>query len=256
MRPLPPKIVGVVNITEDSFSDGARYIDPARAIACAQRLLSDGADLVELGPAASNPGAAAVTADEEIRRIAPVLDVLTERGATVALDSWQPQTQRYAIARGVAALNDIEGFAHPEIYPELARADCRLVMVHTIQGRGKADRRPGDPDKVLDLVSRFFDERLQVLEAAGVMRERVVLDPGMGLFLGSNPEPSLVVLGAITGRAVGERGPATLAAELYAASKGADYIRTHDVAALRAGLDVHVAIEAAADVPAGVVDLE
>jgi dihydropteroate synthase type 2 len=262
LRRKRPRLVGILNLTDDSFSDGGRYLDPERAIAHAETLLGDGADLVELGPAASNPQAASVSAEEEIRRITPVMDWLLGRGTAVAVDSSRPQTQAYAIERGAACLNDVEGFAHPAIYAALARATCRLVVVHALQQEGRAVRIETDPLATYDRMQTFLTTRLAALEAAGVARDRLIIDPGMGLFLGSNPEPSLHVLarigelrsrfglpilvsvsrksflGTLTGRPVAERGAATLSAELYAAASGVDYLRTHDVAALRDGLAV------------------
>jgi dihydropteroate synthase type 2 len=261
-----PQLVGILNLTDDSFSDGGRYLDPERAIAHGEKLVGDGADLIELGPAASNPRAASVAAEEEIRRITPVMDWLVRRGAAVAVDSSRPQTQLYALERGAACLNDVEGFAHPQIYAALARSTCRLVVVHALQQEGRAVRVETDPRATYDRVGTFLATRLAALTAAGVGRDRLIIDPGMGLFLGSNPEPSLHVLarlgelrsrfdlpvlvsvsrksflGTITGRPVADRGAATLAAELYAAASGVDYLRTHDVAALRDGLAVLAAI--------------
>ncbi len=162
-------------------------------------------------------------------------------------------------------LNDIRGFPEPALYPKLARSDCRLLVMHSVQ-RGPATRARTDAASVWDGIDRFFRERLAALEAAGVERGRLVLDPGMGFFLGDDPEPSLRVLrrlpvlrerfacalavsvsrksflGALTGRDVAERGAATLAAELFAARQGVDWIRTHDVRALRDALAVWSAL--------------
>ena len=105
-----PLLVGILNITEDSFSDGGRYLDPAAAIAQARRLVAGGADIVELGAAASNIAAKAVTAEEEIRRLNPVIAALNGHGVPVSIDAFQPETQRFALAQGAAYLNDIQGF--------------------------------------------------------------------------------------------------------------------------------------------------
>ena len=255
-------IIGVVNMTEDSFSDGGLYLDPDEAIRHALGLMEDGADAIDLGPASSHPDAKEVTAEEEIRRLEPVLDRLLASGIPVSVDSNKPATQRYALGRGVDYLNDVQGFAKPEVYPELADASCKLIVMHSLQGGWRATRESTDPEPVLNRVVEFFAERVSVLEASGISRNRIILDPGMGFFLGSNPEPSLVVLRAIgdlrerfglpilvsvsrksflrtlTGRSVDELLPATLAAELYAARQGVDYIRTHDVRALRDALEI------------------
>jgi dihydropteroate synthase type 2 len=263
-----PRIVGIVNITEDSFSDGGLYLAAGDALAHARRLRAQGADIVELGPAASHPDAAPVTPEEERRRLAPVLDRLAEENIPVSVDSFLPETQRYAMARGAAYLNDIQGFPDPGLYRDVARSagGCRLIVMHSVQRRGPATRVATDPTAVWEGIERFFAKRLAALRAAGVGPERLVIDPGLGYFLGSTPEPSLAVLAGIarlksrfgvpvlispsrksflrtlTKRAVADAGPATLAAELYAAWQGVDYIRTHDVAALRDALTVLAAI--------------
>lgn len=267
-----PLIVGIVNITADSFSDGGRFLDPAAAIAQARLLAGGGADIVELGPAASNVAAASVPADEEIRRLEPVMAALAEDGTTLAVDSFRVETQRYALSRGVAYLNDTTGFADPGFYRELAAADCRLVVMHAVQSERRAQHLDLAPDEVWHRIEAFFTERIGALERAGIARQRLVLDPGMGFFLSTRPEASLRVLTGLPrlkgrfglpvmvsvsrksflaattgGTAPSERGAATLAAELYAAAHGADYIRTHDPAALRDGLAVTGALEREAE---------
>jgi dihydropteroate synthase len=261
-----PRIVGIVNITEDSFSDGGRYLDPAAAIAHAAALRADGADIIELGPAASHPDSAPVTAAQEQQRLAPVLEQLTADGIPVSVDTFQPETQQFAIARGVGYVNDIHGFSDPGIYPVLAGSGCRLIVMHAVQPAGPATKVATDAAAVWSGIGRFFTSRLAALQAAGISRDRLIIDPGLGYFLGSSPEPSLAVLArirelkeafgvpvlispsrksflrALTGRGIAQSGAATLAAEIFAAWQGADYIRTHDVAAARDALTVLSAI--------------
>jgi dihydropteroate synthase type 2 len=264
-----PLLVGIVNITADSFSDGGRFLDPAAAIAQARRLAADGADIVEFGAAASNVASGAVAPVEEIRRLDPVIAALAGTGVPLAVDTTQPETQRFALARGVAYLNDIRGFPDPCVYPDLAAGQCRLVVMHAVESEGRAQPVALTADEVWRRIEAFFGERVARLERAGIARERLILDPGMGLFLSTRPEASLRVLtsldclrhafglpimisvsrksflGAITGRAApAERGAASLAAELYAATNGADYIRTHEPAALRDALAVMEALTA------------
>ena len=261
-----PTIVGVVNVTPDSFSDGGRYLDPAAACAHARALARAGAGVVELGPAASSPDAAPVAAAEEIRRLEAVLPALVAGGLAVAVDSFQPGTQAWAARQGAAYVNDVRGFPDPAARAALAPHPCRLVVMHSVAPAGIATRARTETRAVVAGVYRFFAARLRELEAAGIARERLIVDPGMGFFLGADPGPSLAMLrrlghlratfglpvlvsvsrksflGAITGRAVADRGAATLAAELWAAAAGADYIRTHDVAALRDALAVQAAL--------------
>ena len=252
-------IFGIVNITSDSFSDGGRYLAPDAAIAQARKLMAEGADVIDLGPASSNPDAAPVSSDTEIARIAPVLDALKADGIPVSLDSYQPATQAYALSRGVAYLNDIRGFPDAAFYPQLAKSSAKLVVMHSVQD-GQADRREAH-------IAAFFDARIAALTGAGIKRNRLVLDPGMGFFLGAAPETSLSVLArfdelrlrfdlpvllsvsrksflrALTGRGPGDVGAATLAAELAAAAGGADFIRTHEPRPLRDGLAVLAALK-------------
>jgi dihydropteroate synthase type 2 len=265
-----PRIVGIVNITADSFSDGGRYLDPAAAAAHARSLRADGADVIELGPAASHPGSAPVSAAEERRRLAPVLETLAADGTAVSVDSFRPQTLRFAVSAGAAWLNDIHGFGDPGLYPVLAASRCRLVVMHAVQAAGAATNVVTSPAAVREGMYRFFARRLDALRAAGIGSDRLIIDPGLGYFLGGTPGPSLAVLAgirelretfgipvlvspsrksflrAITGRDVAQSGPATLAAEIFAAWQGADYIRTHDVAAARDALTVLAAISSQA----------
>jgi len=265
-----PLLVGIVNITADSFSDGGRFLVPEAAIAHARALAAD-ADIVELGAAASNVAAEPVSTEQEIHRLDPVIRALSGSGVPLAVDTSQPEVQRFVMAHGVDYLNDITGFPDPSLYPELAAGNCRLVVMHAAQSQNRAQRLDLSADEAWQRIEAFFDARVEQLEAAGIARRRLILDPGMGFFLSTRAEASLRVLAglgrlkrvfglpvmvsvsrksflaAITGRqAPAERGAATLAAELFAAAQGADYIRTHDPAALRDALAVAAALQSEA----------
>ena len=257
----------MVNLSEDSFSAGGRHPDADAAIAYALQLVGDGADAVDVGAAASNPRARTVEPAEEIARLDPVVTALQREGVPVSVDSFAPAVQQWALTRHVDFLNDTRGFPDWALYHQFASSRSRLIVMHAIQDTGKADRSSGNASTILDHVVSFFDERLAAFAAAGIDRERCILDPGMGLFLGTGAEPSIAVLqalgalrtryglpvlvgvsrksvvGLLSGRPVDERGAATLAAELYAVRQGADWIRTHDVRALRDGLAVQGALE-------------
>lgn len=261
-----PKLVGIVNVTEDSFYDGGKYLEPTAAICHARELTAQGADIVEVGPASSHPDSKDVTAAEECRRIRPVLDVLIGEGIAVSVDSSQVETQRLAIEMGATYLNDVLGFPDSSFYSGLAESQCKLVVVHAITSARKAMRVRSDPTSIWHRIDDFFDRRIAALTAAGISADRLVLDPGLGFFLGDTPELSLVVLGSIrrlleryrlpvmisasrksflqslVGQSAAGSGPATLAAELYAALMGVTYIRTHDVAALRGAMKVMVGL--------------
>jgi dihydropteroate synthase type 2 len=194
----------------------------------------------------------------------------------VSVDSCQPAVQRFVLGRGVRYLNDIQGFPDAAVYPVLASAACRLIVMHSVQRTGPATRVVTDPKTVMDGIGRFFAARLAALRAAGISPGRLIIDPGLGYFLGSTPGPSLAALAAIgelrarfglpvlvcpsrksflralTGQEDATRaGPASLAAEIFAAGQGASYIRTHDVAALRDALTVLDALTRSLSGPAG-----
>ncbi len=261
-----PKIFGIVNATADSFSDGGRYLAPEAATAHALKLAADGADVIDLGAAASNPDAEHVPPDVEIARLAPIVAALKDKVA-LSIDTFSIETQLWALKQNVPWLNDILGFPDASIYPALARSSARLVVMHNVAPRGRAERIATDPATIFDRLFAFFDARLAALTSAGVARERIVLDPGMGFFLGTDPEVSLTVLRhlgelkarynlpvlislsrksfvrRLAGVEVAASGPATLAAELFAARQGADFLRTHDAAALKQALSVWTALE-------------
>lgn len=261
-----PSIFGIVNVTPDSFSDGGKYATAEAAIEHALKLQKDGADVIDLGGVASNPDAEAVSAAEEIRRLAPVVAALRERGVPVSVDTFSSETQVWALGQGVAWLNDIQGFPDPALYPALAASRCGLVVMHNVVS-GKAQRVATEPHTIVDRIFSFFDKRIAALTTAGIARERIVLDPGMGFFLGNDPEVSFEVLRrlpeiktryglpllvSVSRKSflrrlvdvdVQKSGPVTLAAELYVAAQGADFIRTHDVAALKQALMVSKALK-------------
>lgn len=261
-----PQIFGILNVTPDSFSDGGRYLDPSAAIAHGYKLIEDGADVVDLGAAASNPNAEPVSPETEIARMAPVVAALHVRGIAVSADTFSTPVQRWALGQGVAFLNDIQGFADPSFYPELAAARAKLVLMHSVQGRGKATVAKVPPEEIWDRLFEFFDARIDALTRAGIGRDRLILDPGMGFFLGEDPECSLSVLRKIEtvsnfyalptlisvsrksflrrylGVDIAQSAPATLAAELFAAERGVCYIRTHDPHALRMALAIKAAL--------------
>jgi dihydropteroate synthase len=256
-----PSIFGIVNITADSFSDGGKFLNAAAAAQHALKLVKDGADVIDLGAVASNPDAEAVAPAEEIRRLAPLVTILHERKIKLSIDSFSSETQAWALTQDVAWLNDIQGFADSALYPALAEAAVGLIVMHNVVA-GKAQRVETDVRTIFDRLYAFFDQRVGELMGAGVAPDRIVLDPGMGFFLGKDPNVSLEVLKrlpeikaryglplfvSVSRKSflrklvdvdVDKSGPATVAAELFAAGHGADFIRTHDVAALKQALTV------------------
>jgi dihydropteroate synthase type 2 len=260
---LKPCIFGILNITEDSFSDAGRYLDPDAAVTHGRALLHDGADVIDLGAASSNPDAKPLAPEVEIGRLAPVVEALSRDGAKISIDTFAPEVQRWALVQGIDYLNDVRGFPDPELYPLLADSNEKLIVMHAVQEGGPASRSIRVPATELpDRIISFFEHRIATLAAAGVARERLILDPGMGLFLGTDAEGSFTVLRnlprlkqvfglpvlvsvsrksflrRLTGRGKDEAGAVSLAAELFAALQGADHIRTHEPAPLKDGLAV------------------
>ena len=188
------KIFGIVNITTDSFSDGGLYLDSKKAIEHALKLAEDGADIIDLGAASSNPDTTDVSVEEEIKRLKPVIKALKKQNIKISVDTFKPEVQRFCIDSGVDYINDIQGFPFPEFYEVLSKSDCGLVLMHSIQRLGVATKINTNPEEVFGSMMQFFKERINALVAAGIDKERIILDPGMGFFLGSNPETSLFVL--------------------------------------------------------------
>ena len=266
MKPVP-KIVAIVNITEDSFSDGGRYLAPQAAITHARALAASGADWLELGPASSNPDATPVSPEEQIARLGPVFEALRDDSLPLSVDATEPRVLAWALEAGAAMVNDIRGFPDPETQARLASSEAAVVVVHSLLEEQRATRDIATPERVLASIERFFEGRLTELVRAGVSETRLIVDPGMGFFLGADPRASLAVLKRIpelrarfglplfisvsrksflqriTGRSAQDAGAATLAAELYSAQLGADYLRTHDAGALHDGLQILEALE-------------
>ena len=259
---MSDRIFGILNITEDSFSDGRRFLDPEAALAHAAKLIGDGAGVIDLGAASSNPRSEPVPPDIEIGRLAPVVLAAKQKGWKISVDSFASETQLWALNEGVAYLNDIQGFGDSSLYPYLASSTAKLIVMHAVQGIGRAQKIDTDPAEIIGRIADFFDRRVDELTHAGIARHRLILDPGMGLFVGTRPEVSLMVLRRLpqlksafrlpilvsvsrksflrklVGRSIAEIGPASLAAEIYAALHGADMIRTHEPKPLRDALQV------------------
>jgi dihydropteroate synthase type 2 len=260
------KIFGIVNVTRDSFSDGGKFLDPDAAVAHARRLVADGADVVDLGAESTHPDSEDVSAEEELDRLAPVIRPLKADGIRISVDTYKPAVIRKVLDLGVDYVNDITALRDPESIAAVRGRDVKLIIMHSRAAAARAERAAADPATIVDEIIHFFEQRIAALTGAGIARQRLILDPGMGLFLGSNPEASLAVLrdlerlhrfglpllistsrksfiGAVLGstqtpRPVDQRGSGTLATEIWALMHGAAYIRTHDVRALRDAMTV------------------
>ena len=255
--------MGVVNVTPDSFSDGGKFFDPQNAIAQAQRLIEEGADLVDVGGESTRPGAKGVDAQEELRRVLPVLRALRDSAVPVAIDTVKPQVMQAAIAEGVSVVNDISALRGPGALQTVAGCDVGVCLMHMLGEPRTMQAAPAYANVVEEVMS-FLAERVGAAGYAGIARERIAIDPGFGfgktvehnLELLRNLErlaelgvPLLVglsrksMLGAITGRPADERMAAGAAAALLAVQHGARIVRVHDVAATRDALAVWAAVE-------------
>ncbi|HEU5283071.1 MAG TPA: dihydropteroate synthase [Burkholderiales bacterium] len=258
-----PLIMGVINITPDSFSDGGRFLAPAAAIEHANRLVEEGADMLDLGAESTRPGAAPVTAEQEAERVLPVLDAVRGLPLPVSIETRKPDTMRLALTHGASMINDIDALQAPGALEAVRRSDCGLCLMHKQGDPQTMQVAPAYTDLVRE-VKEFLAQRLAACAAAGIARERLVVDPGFGF--GKTAEHNLellrrlgelaqlgvpvlaglsrkTTLGKITGRAADDRLAASMAAALLAVQRGATIVRVHDVAATRDALLVLRALE-------------
>ncbi len=251
-------LMGIVNVTPDSFADGGRYFDFADALARARRLIDEGADILDIGGESTRPGAADVSADEEIRRVVPLVEALAGSGVPLSVDTSKPEVMRAVLAAGAAIINDVRALRQSGALDAVAGSDCGLVLMH-MQGTPSTMQRAPSYQDVTSEVADFLAERVEVAHLHGIDVARIAVDPGFGfgksiehnftllseLSLLKRMQRPLIVglsrksmLGAATGRAVDDRIAASAAAALLAAERGANVLRVHDVAATRDALGV------------------
>ena len=255
--------MGVLNVTPDSFSDGGRFLDRESALAHARRMRDDGADLIDIGGESSRPGAAPVTEGVELERVIPLVAALAGEGIAVAVDTRKPAVMRAAIGAGAAMINDIAALRAPGAIDACAPGDTGVCLMH-MQGDPVTMQHAPTYDDVVTEVRDFLVARAATCEAAGIAAERIAIDPGFGFgktrahnlallraigVFAATGYPVLVglsrkgSLGDITGRDVGERLAASLAAALAAVARGASIVRAHDVRETVDALKVWNAIE-------------
>lgn len=263
-----PLLMGVVNVTPDSFSDGGRFLDPAAAVAHGLRLVEEGADILDIGGESTRPGGDPVSADVELRRALPVIEGLYGKtGAALSIDTRKPEVARAAIAAGAAMWNDVSALTFaPESLETAAALGCDLVLMHA-QGDPRTMQDNPYYDDVVEEVCAFLARRIAACAAAGIARQKLIVDPGLGfgktlahnlaLLAGLGRIASLgapVLLGASRKgfiAALDRDGPAeerlggSLAAVIEGWRRGASIFRVHDVAATRQALAVTAAIEKA-----------
>ena len=257
-----PLVMGVLNVTPDSFSDGGRFVDPQRAIDQAQRMIAEGADIIDIGAESTRPygGAEPVSYEEELARLAPVLPAVVKLKTPVSIDSMKPGIATWALDQGAAMVNDVWGLQRdPAMAEVVAEYDMPVVIMH--------NRDSADPaiDIIAD-VQAFFERSLAQAERAGIARDCIVLDPGIGF--GKTPEQSIACIArltefkrfglpllvgasrkrfinAVTPSSPDQRLGGSIASHLEAVKNGAAIVRVHDVAETVQALRLAAAIEAA-----------
>lgn len=256
--------MGVVNVTPDSFSDGGRFANVTAAVEHALRMVEEGAALIDIGGESTRPGAQAVDAEEEIRRVVPVIEALAARTqAPISVDTSKSAVVTAAIRAGATLINDVRALREPGALEAAADSGAAICLMH-MQGEPRTMQSEPVYADVVGEVREFLAAQVHAAEAVGVARERIVLDPGFGFgkTVGHNTQlfralPALVadglpvlvgvsrksMLGALTGREVNDRLPASLAAAVVAAQSGAAIIRVHDVLATRDALAIWQALK-------------
>jgi dihydropteroate synthase len=258
-----PLVMGILNVTPDSFSDGGRFVERERALAHARRMRDDGADLIDIGGESSRPGASPVTEGEELDRVLPLVEALATAGFPLAVDTRKPAVMRAAAAAGAAMINDIGALTAPGAIEACAQSGVGVCLMH-MQREPRTMQAAPDYGDVVAEVRAFLEARTRACLAAGIARERIAIDPGFGFgktlahnldllrSMGAFAAMGFPVvaglsrkssLGAITGRSVDERMPASVAAALAAVARGAAIVRVHDVRETVDALRVWHAVE-------------
>lgn len=248
-----PLIMGIVNVTPDSFSDGGRYAGTPEAIAHGLELLEQGADILDIGGESTRPGAAEVTEQEELERVIPVVEALAKTGAMISVDTSKAGVIREAVKAGAHIINDVRALQEPGALEAAAQTNAGICLMH-MQGTPATMQKNIAYSDLLQEVERFLLDRAQCAQSAGIARERICLDYGFGFgktvdqnfellantdYFARLPYPILVglsrksSLGAVVGRDVSDRLIASVTGALIAAQRGAGIVRVHDVAATR-----------------------
>jgi dihydropteroate synthase len=246
-----PLVMGILNVTPDSFSDGGRYQALEFAVERAEQMIKDGVDIIDIGGESTRPGSPSVPVDEELRRVMPAIYALRELGYALSIDTCKPEVMREAIIAGADMINDINGFRAPGAIEAVRDSDCALCVMHMQGTPQDMQANPAYGDVVADVIG-FLRERVEALLTAGVAHDRVTIDPGFGF--GKSVEHNYALLrsishmeselglpvlagvsrksmiGAVTGRSVEQRLAGSLGGALAAVAQGARIVRVHDVA--------------------------
>ncbi|HEV7714181.1 MAG TPA: dihydropteroate synthase [Steroidobacteraceae bacterium] len=258
-----PVVMGVVNVTPDSFSDGGRFLDHGKAIAHAKQLVDEGAAILDIGGESTRPGAEPVTLEEELRRVVPVIEALSGSRAVLSIDTSKPEVMRAAARAGAGLINDVCALSATGALEAAAETGCAVCLMH-MQGEPRTMQISPHYDDVVNEVKAFLAGRVQSCRAAGIPAERIAIDPGFGFgktlahnatllrgldVLTADGWPLLVglsrksMLGKILNRPAGERVYGSIALAVMAVLKGARIVRAHDVAATVDALKTVVAMQ-------------
>ncbi|HEY8888025.1 MAG TPA: dihydropteroate synthase [Gallionella sp.] len=246
-----PLVMGIVNVTPDSFSDGGKHLQRDAALAHAQQLITEGADILDIGGESTRPGARPVSIQEEMDRVLPIIEELRDAAVPISIDTFKPEVMLAAIAAGAQMVNDINALQDAAAMNAVAASHAAVCLMHKQGNPQTMQEQPVYQNAVAE-VRAFLGERIAAAEAAGIQRDRIVIDPGFGfgktlahnlaLLQGLNELTALGVpvlaglsrksmLGALTGQDVAQRLPASVAAALIAVQRGANIVRVHDVRA-------------------------
>ena len=263
-------IMGIINMTPDSFADGGRYFDSTEALAHARCLIDEGADVLDIGGESTRPGADDVPADEELRRVMPLIEALTGCGVPVSVDTSKPEVMRAALDAGASIINDVYALQRPGACEAVASSDCGIVLMH-MQGTPRTMQHEPRYSDVVREVTEFLSRRVEEAQSRGIDPGRIAVDPGFGFgksiehnfkllselsMLKKMNRPLVVglsrksMLGGVTGRPVDGRVAGSVAAAVLAAERGANIVRVHDVAATRDALAVLERLQSTAALPA------
>lgn len=244
-----PRIMGIVNVTPDSFSDGGKFNTTDKAVAHGMELVEQGADILDIGGESTRPGATPVPLAEELNRIIPVIKALAQAGVPLSIDTYKPEVMRAAIDAGADIVNDVCALQENGALEIVAASQVGVCLMH-MQGRPQTMQVDPQYQEVVKEVADFLAARLKAAEQAGIARERIVLDPGFGFgkrtehnltllnhlsSLQSSGLPLLIglsrksVLGQVVGLSIDERIHASIAASVVSVMKGANIVRVHDV---------------------------
>lgn len=260
-----PLVMGIVNVTPDSFSDGGLHLQRDAALAYARQLIDEGADILDIGGESTRPGAQPVNAQEEMDRVLPIIEALRGAPVPVSIDTCKPEVMQAAIAAGAQMVNDINALQDSAAMRVIAASQAAVCLMHK-QGNPQTMQEQPHYQNVVAEVSAFLRERIAATQAVGISRMRIVIDPGFGF--GKTLAHNLALLrelkkltelgvpilaglsrksmlGALTGQEVGQRLPASLAAALSAVERGANIVRVHDVRATVDALKVWNAVNGA-----------